>query len=186
LGNKRFMAVKASTAGLILLLLGLVFQSQIYRLRPRAAIPEGIKNALQSLANQALLAREVPVGAVLVYGDSIIGRGFNTVVRDTNLSGHAEINALIDAHQRHLSDWKSFDRSKMLLYSTYEPCGMCAGAMLNLNITRAVFEGPKSATDGLYHTLKGWGYEFKKARFNAPGMQDSLFWRHPDFPQRRK
>ena len=162
----------------------MLFLTQAYRISPRKEIPPFITEALHKLAMQGLSGGEVPVGAVLVYGDSIIGAGYNTVVLDTLLSGHAEMNAINEAHRRNRAAWKSFDHSQMTLYSTYEPCEMCKGAMINLNIGYAVFEGPKPLTDRLKTTLKTWYYELKKRRFNAPGMQERLFQQHPDYKNR--
>lgn len=168
---------------LSLALLSLLFLSQVYRLKPKTKAPDAVIKALNDLATQALNAREVPVGAVLVYKDSIIGRGFNTVLQDTLLSGHAEINALNEAHRKYRPLWKTLDRSKMTLYSTYEPCEMCKGAMLNLNIAYAVFEGPKPLSERLKTTLKSWSYELHKTRLDAPEMQENLFKQHPDYNQ---
>ena len=163
----------------------ITFASQAYRLKPRRNAPPAILATLNALATKALKKEEVPVGAVLTYGDSIIGLGFNTIVRDTMLSGHAELNALNDAHKKFRAEWGQLDRSKMTMYSTYEPCDMCKGAMLNMNICNVVFEGPKSVVDQLKATLKSWAFDLKKRRFYAPGMQENLFRQHPGYPGRR-
>ncbi len=170
---------------LITALLALALVSQTYRLKPRSNAPPTILSALNALATKALENQEVPVGAVLVYGDSIIGVGFNTIFRDTLLSGHAELNALNDAHKKHRPLWPQLDRSKMTLYSTYEPCEMCKGAMLNMNISYVVFEGTKPLADQVKTTLKSWAFDVKKRRFYAPGMQEKLFQQHPGYPGKR-
>lgn len=159
----------------------LLFHSQTYRLRPRADIPPALADTLNALATEALKNLEVPVGAVLVYGDTIIGTGYNTVVRDTLVSGHAEINALNDAHRKNRARWKQFDPSRMVLYSTYEPCDMCKGALLNLHIRHAVFEGPKPAWDHIKTSVRSGLYELQKQRFYAPDMQENLFRKHPGY-----
>lgn len=159
----------------------LLFHSQTYRLRPRIDIPPALADTLNALATIALKNLEVPVGAVLMYGDSIIGVGYNTVARDTLVSGHAEINALNDAHRKNRAIWKQFDPSRMVLYSTYEPCEMCKGAMLNMSIRHAVFEGPKSAWDHIKTSTKSGLYELKKQRLYAPYMQENLFRKHPGY-----
>lgn len=170
---------------LVIMLLALVFISQTYRFKPRSDAPPAVLSALDSLANKALGNLEVPVGAVLVYGDSIIGVGFNTIVRDTLLSGHAEINALNDAHKKLRPVWSQLDRSRLIMYSTYEPCEMCKGAMMNMHISHVVFEGPKPFGDQVKTTLKSWAFDFNKRRFYAPGMQEKLFQRHPNYPKNR-
>ena len=78
----------------ILFSLSLIFQSQVYRLKSKQEIPNHLKSELIKLGNIALKTKDVPVSAVLIYEDSIIGTGYNTVKKDKILSGHAEINAL--------------------------------------------------------------------------------------------
>ena len=158
-----------------------LFLSQTYRFQPRIDIRPDIADTLNRLASEALKNLEVPVGAVLLYRDTIIGVGYNTVVRDTVLGGHAEINALNDAHKKRRAVWKQLDPSQMTLYSTYEPCEMCKGAMLNLSIRHAVFEGPKPVWDHIKMSIKSGLYEYKKQRLYAPGMQENLFRRHPGY-----
>jgi tRNA(Arg) A34 adenosine deaminase TadA len=175
---------------LLLAFLGLclvwgVFQTQYYRLRKRKAADNYIVQELSVQAEKALEKLEVPVGAVLTYKDSIIGRGFNTVLRDSNLTAHAEMNALIDAYKRFRAGWSGMDKNQLIMYSTYEPCEMCKGAMLTFGIKKAVFEGPKPASSQVKTTAKSWIYEMQKERFFAPGLQDSLFLRHPDYPEKK-
>jgi tRNA(adenine34) deaminase len=85
---------------------------------------------------QAAGARgEVPVGAVIVSDDRIVGRGGNRTILDCDPSAHAEIVALREAA-------KSVGNYRLLgttLYVTIEPCAMCAGAMVQARITRLVY-----------------------------------------------
>lgn len=165
----------------LLVLLYLVFVTQTYRVKPKIEASPGVVAALSQLASKALAGREVPVGAVLVYHDSIIGVGYNTVVRDTLISGHAEINALNEAHRKNRAIWNTLDPAQMTLYSTYEPCEMCKGALINLHIGHVVFEGPKPLTERLKTTLKSWLFEAEKKRLDAPGLQEHFFRQHPDY-----
>jgi tRNA(adenine34) deaminase len=87
------------------------------------------------LAQLAALGNEVPVGAVLVLGDEIIGEGWNRPIGDQDPTAHAEIVALRAGAQR-LRNYR-LDRST--LYVTLEPCAMCVGAVLNARVTRVVF-----------------------------------------------
>jgi len=162
-------------------LLALPFISQTYRFRPMAELPAELQDTLSRLAESALSQLEVPVGAVLLYRDSIIGSGFNTVVRDSMLSGHAEINAINNAYRKCGKNWKNLERSGLTLVSTYEPCEMCKGALLHFGIRHVVFEGPKPALEQAKSTLRNWQYECQKRRMNAPHLQENLFRRHPDY-----
>ena len=89
-------------------------------------------------ANDAEANGEVPVGAVVVYENKIIGRGQNRVLRDSDPTAHAEIVALRQAG-RHLRNYRLEDCT---LYATLEPCAMCAGAILHARISRLVYAAP--------------------------------------------
>src|SRR5271163_199963 len=89
-------------------------------------------------ANDAEANGEVPVGAVIVHKNKIIGRGQNRVLRDSDPTAHAEIVALRQAG-RHLRNYRLEDCT---LYATLEPCAMCAGAILHARIARLVYAAP--------------------------------------------
>ncbi len=86
-------------------------------------------------AEKAYAAKEIPVGAVIVLNNQIIGRGYNQRESLKDPTAHAEIIA-ITAAANHLNDWRLTDAS---IYVTLEPCPMCAGAILNARIARVVF-----------------------------------------------
>ena len=81
---------------------------------------------------------EVPVGAVVVHNNKIIGRGQNRVLRDSDPTAHAEIVALREAGL-HLRNYRLEDCT---LYATLEPCAMCAGAILHARVSRLVYAAP--------------------------------------------
>jgi tRNA(Arg) A34 adenosine deaminase TadA len=95
----------------------------------RAAIAE---------AQSAEANGEVPVGAVVVHNNQIIGRGQNRVLRDSDPTAHAEIVALREAGL-HLRNYRLEDCT---LYATLEPCAMCAGAILHARLSRLVYAAP--------------------------------------------
>ena len=86
-------------------------------------------------AKAALARDEVPVGAVAVYEGKIIGRGYNRKETDNDPTGHAEILALRQA-AGYLGNWRLLE---VTLYSTLEPCIMCAGAMIQARLYRLVY-----------------------------------------------
>jgi len=86
-------------------------------------------------AQRAFKAGEVPIGAVVVQGKIVIGRGFNQREALHDPTAHAEILA-ITAAANHLGDWRL---SGCTLYVTKEPCPMCAGAIVNSRLERLVF-----------------------------------------------
>ena len=91
-------------------------------------------------------AGEVPVGAVVVSGGEIIGRGHNRSEADHDPSAHAEIVALREA-ARKLGNHRLTDAT---LYVTLEPCAMCMGALVQARIERLVFGAydPKAGAAG--------------------------------------
>ncbi|HWU85963.1 MAG TPA: tRNA adenosine(34) deaminase TadA [Kofleriaceae bacterium] len=82
-------------------------------------------------------AGDVPVGAVVVHGGAIIGRGRNRREVDQDPTAHAEVVALRDAANA-LGHW----RVEATLFVTQEPCPMCAGAIVNARVRRLVFGCP--------------------------------------------
>ena len=91
-----------------------------------------------SEAAQAAMSDEVPVGAVVVLGGHVIGRGSNRRETDHDPTAHAEIVALRQA-ARAAGSWRLCDTT---LYVTQEPCPMCAGAIVNARIKRLVYGCP--------------------------------------------
>jgi tRNA(adenine34) deaminase len=100
-----------------------------------------MREALEE-ARRAEAEREVPVGAIVVLGEEIIGRGRNRSVNDDDPTAHAEIVALRQAARR-LANYRL---SGCMLYVTVEPCAMCAGAAVLARIERLVYgcDDPKA------------------------------------------
>ena len=88
-----------------------------------------------ALARRAARAGEVPVGALLIRDNNVIGEGWNQPIASNDPTAHAEIVALraaaLQAGNYRLSD--------STLYATLEPCAMCMGAALNARVSRVVF-----------------------------------------------
>ena len=93
-------------------------------------------------ARAAAFNLEVPVGAVVVCGDHIVGSGANAPIQSNDPTAHAEIVALRDA-ARHIGNYRLEDCE---LFVTLEPCVMCAGAMLHARLKRVVFGAPDPKT----------------------------------------
>jgi tRNA(adenine34) deaminase len=87
------------------------------------------------LALQAQIEGEVPVGAVAVRGDVVVGQGYNRKESSRDPTAHAEIIALRQAAEL-LGNWRLTD---VTLYCTLEPCPMCAGAMIQARLSRLVY-----------------------------------------------
>jgi tRNA(adenine34) deaminase len=87
------------------------------------------------LARQAAAAGEVPVGAVVLRGDQVLGEGHNETVRRGDPTAHAELLAL----QRALAAARTDRLPDATLYVTLEPCAQCAGALVLAKMGRVVF-----------------------------------------------
>ena len=101
------------------------------------------------LSEKAFSNDEVPVGAVVVCFDRIIGKGYNQCESLNDATAHAEILA-ITAASNTLDDWRL---NESTLYVTKEPCAMCAGAIINSRLKRLVFgayDDKKGACGSLY------------------------------------
>jgi tRNA(adenine34) deaminase len=93
-------------------------------------------------AQRALALGEVPVGAVVVRGEEIVGRGCNRPITDNDPTAHAEVLAL-RAAARELGNYRLNDCE---LFVTMEPCAMCAGAITHARVKRLIYgaDDPKS------------------------------------------
>lgn len=109
-----------------------------------------MKEALKEAA-KAYSIYEVPVGAIVVHKDKIIGRGYNKRESLKDPTAHGEIIAIKEASQ-HLKAWRLMDCT---LYVTLEPCAMCAGAIVNSRIDRVVIgaRDPKRGCCGTVEDL---------------------------------
>jgi len=102
-----------------------------------AAADEKHMRAALELAREAGSAGEVPVGAVVVAGGAVVGRGRNMPVASGDPTAHAEILALREAALA-LGNYRLDNAT---LYVTLEPCVMCAGALVAARVQRLVFGG---------------------------------------------
>ena len=88
-----------------------------------------------ALAEQAQAAGEVPVGAVVVLGGEVIGKGSNSPIAANDPTAHAEMLAIREACAR----IGNYRLEGATLYSTLEPCVMCAGALVAARVATLVF-----------------------------------------------
>ena len=94
-------------------------------------------------AKKAYSKDEVPVGAIIVYNNEIIGYGHNLKETSQDVTSHAEIMAIKQA-QEHLKIWRLEDCD---MYVTLEPCVMCAGAIIQSRI-KNLYIGAKDPKGG--------------------------------------
>lgn len=137
---------------------------------------------LQELGKRSLETKDVPVASILIYNNEVIGKGFNTVLRDSNPAGHAEINAIKDCMSKiGMDKFKSMDKEKLFLISTFEPCPMCLGALEEYNINHVVFALPKKLKEKIRYLKKDIKYYNQLQESGAGRLQYDLFKLHPEF-----
>ena len=88
---------------------------------------------------------EVPVGAVIVKDNAVIGSGHNQVINNNNVTSHAEINAIIDASK----NTNNYRLNNTKMYVTLEPCHMCAKAIIDARINEVIFAAPEPKTGSI-------------------------------------
>ena len=111
-----------------------------------------MQHALE-LAHRAESEGEVPVGAVVVYDEQVIGEGWNRPIKDNDPTAHAEIMALRSAAQK-INNYRLLDTT---LYVTLEPCIMCTGAIIHSRVKRVVYGAtdPKAGASESAFTILG-------------------------------
>ena len=97
------------------------------------------------LAMESLHDNEVPVGAVIVKDNKIIGKGRNQVISNLDVSSHAEINAIRSA-SKYISNYRLNDCS---IFVTLEPCHMCAKAIVDARISELIFSTKEPKTGSI-------------------------------------
>jgi tRNA(adenine34) deaminase len=101
-----------------------------------------------ALAQKAKSQNEVPVGAVLIKENKIVGEGYNCPIATCSPIAHAEIQALSHASLK-IGNYRLTDTT---LYVTLEPCAMCAGAIIQARINRLVY-GARDPKAGAVHSI---------------------------------
>ena len=110
-------------------------RDDLIQVSAKARTDEDMMRIALGEARLAWAADEVPVGAIVVIDGEVKGRGHNSVVSASDPSAHAEILAL-RAAARAVGNYRLAGAS---LYSTIEPCAMCAGAIVHARIARLIY-----------------------------------------------
>jgi tRNA(adenine34) deaminase len=143
-----------------------------------------MKAALQE-AGKALEQDEVPIGAVVVSENKIIGRGCNQIEKLNDATAHAEMIA-ITAAENHFGDWRL---SGCEIYVTVEPCIMCTGAILASRIKRiyfGVFDPKFGACGSVYNLAQEGKVNHKAEVFSGLLEKECGFLLQNFFKKKRK
>lgn len=109
-------------------------------------------------AKKSIMYNEIPVGAIVVHNNKIIGSGFNQKEHLQISTKHAEIIAIEEACQ-HLDSWRL---DECTLYVTLEPCIMCSGAIIQSHLGRIVVGAKAQKQKGFFSLVD----HFQKPAFN--------------------
>ena len=118
-----------------------------------------------ALAREAERHGEVPVGAVVVLGEQIVGRGWNQPLGTNDPTAHAEIVALRDAGRR----IGNYRLTGATLYVTIEPCQMCVGAMIHARVARVVFGAREPKAGAIESAMRAHEHPSLNHRMTAEG-----------------
>ncbi len=118
-----------------------------------------------ALAQQARDRGEVPVGAVVVLNDAVIGEGFNQPISGHDPTAHAEIVALRDAASR-LGNYRLAGAA---MYVTIEPCQMCVGAMVHARIARVIYGTREPKAGAIESAMRAHEHPSLNHRMEATG-----------------
>jgi tRNA(adenine34) deaminase len=121
--------------------------------------------AALALAAVARERGEVPVGAVVVLGDEVIGEGYNQPIGAHDPTAHAEIVALRAAAAR-LGNYRLTGAS---LYVTIEPCQMCVGAMVHARIARLVYGATEPKAGAIESAMRAHEHPSLNHRIDVTG-----------------
>ncbi len=119
------------------------------------------------MAKKAAMIDEVPVGAVITLNDTVIGKGFNQVISQNDVSAHAEIIAIKEASKT-INNYRLTDAC---IYVTLEPCHMCAKALIDARVSKLIYSAsePKTGSiesiDNMYEKTFNHKIEYKKGLF---------------------
>jgi tRNA(adenine34) deaminase len=117
------------------------------------------------LAEKAAAQQEVPVGAILVLDDQVIGEGYNCSIMHHDPSAHAEMLALRQGAQQ-IKNYRLVDTT---LYATLEPCSMCTGALVHARIQRLIFGAHDKKAGAVESNEKALDYSFLNHRVSYAG-----------------
>ena len=118
-----------------------------------------------ALAGDGREAGEVPVGAIVILEDAVIGEGFNRPIGSHDPTAHAEIVAMRAAGQR----IGNYRLAGATLYVTIEPCQMCVGAMIHARIARLVYGAPEPKAGAIESAMKAHEHPSLNHRVEVTG-----------------
>jgi tRNA(adenine34) deaminase len=137
------------------------------------------------LAREAENKNEVPVGAVVVVDNEVVGAGFNRPISSHDPTAHAEIMAIREA-AAYFGNYRLPSAAR--LYVTLEPCAMCAGAMIHARVNELIYgaSDPKTGAAGSVFEIAGTDDLNHKIKVTGGVLEDECADLLREFFQRRR
>jgi tRNA(Arg) A34 adenosine deaminase TadA len=171
---KKFFIIFSIVFFLIISLI--VLNTQFYHVSSGKKLIDQYKRELNGLGQKSLENQDLPISAILIYNYEVLGRGYTTIKRDTNIGGHAVINAISDAIKKvGFAEFERLSRDSLKIITTYEPCLICRGALIEYNVKSVEFLKPKPLAYWINNEFDILGYELSKKKIGDTKLQDSLF-----------
>lgn len=161
---------------IVLILAVYLIRSEVFRIFPSTNLVDLSKRELRISGIQAIKKGDEPISAIVLYNYSVVGRGYNTIQSDTNIAGHAVINAINDMLKT--MGWNLFaniDKTSLIVMTTTEPCQLCKAALQEYGIQNVEFMTKRSFDYWLKTYWDDISFEFKKRQLNPRDLQDSLY-----------
>ena len=135
-------------------------------------------------AKKAFAKDEVPVGAILVFNNKIIARGHNQVEMLKDPTAHAEMICITSA-ANFFSSWRLIDT---VLYTTLEPCPMCAGAIISARIKKVVWGAPdiRVGANGSFVDLFGIKHPIHNVEIEKGVLEEEIKMLMKEFFQKQR
>lgn len=143
-----------------------------------------MRRALELARHAGEADDEVPVGAVLLHGDEVIGEGWNRTIGTHDPTAHAEIVALRAAGR----NLRNYRLPGSTLYVTLEPCAMCAMALVHARVARVVYAAadPKTGAAGSVFDILGSGRHNHRVDVTAGVLADEAGGMLSEFFRRKR
>jgi tRNA(Arg) A34 adenosine deaminase TadA len=161
---------------IIIILVIYLFRTEYYKIFPSTELVTLSKRELRIGGIEAMKKGDDPVSAIVLYNYTVIGRGYNTIQSDTNIVGHAVINAINDVvRSMGWSQFNGLDKKALIVMTTTEPCELCKAVIKEYEISRVEFMNKQSLDYWLKSYWEDISYELGKRKLDPSDLQDSLY-----------
>lgn len=161
--------------GIMIIVVIYLVRTELFRVFSDTELVDLSKRELRNSAIKAIERGDEPVSAIVLYNYSLIGKGYNTILSDTNAVGHAVINAINDAiKNKGWNEFNALDKNSIIVMSTTEPCQICKAVLYEYGISKIEFMNAQPITYWLTSYWDDFVFSFRKRQLEPSDLQDSL------------